>query len=280
MSQRAPMTIDNPDEGQVKLDVSIAGGGNGAAVAGEEIPGRGRDGDATWLLAAVSGEGGERTAIDVIDVLRASASDASTADLGAALKQGYRRLNSTFYQNGMGRQTASAVAMIATGKYATISQVGDGRAYLLRADRLNQITRDAAPAPLKPGKAKEESNATESVRPLLGARERLDSRQPAIYEITLLPGDRVLLCTASVYQEIGDTALSQELTQNGTETAPAMLALVNGPAAVAVAVVSAARERAPIVVAREGQTSPLPLIAAAVVILVLIAAYAIYAFLL
>jgi hypothetical protein len=273
------MTIDDPDEGQVKLDVSVAGGGNGAAVAGEGIPGRSRAGDETWLLAAVSGEGGDRTAVEVVDVLRASVSDAASDDLGAVLKQAYRRLNSTFYQQGMGRQTASAVALVASGKYATIAQVGDGRAYLLRADRLNQITRSSAPTPIKGGKTNNEP-AIDQTKPLLGARERLDSRQPAIYEITLLPGDRVMLCTAAVYQQSDDAALAHELAQGAGEPASMMLSSVNTPAAVAVAVVSAARERAPIPMTSEGQSSPIPLIAAALVILVLIAAYAIYAFLL
>ncbi|CAN5665823.1 hypothetical protein BH09CHL1_BH09CHL1_28600 [soil metagenome] len=279
MSQRAPVQDDSIDEGQVRLAVSVAGGGDDAAVAGELIPGSRRNGDETWLMAAVSGEGGERTSIEVVNVLRSSVSDASTDDVGTVLKQAYRRLNSTFYQQGMGRQTASAVALVANGKYATIAHVGDGRAYLLRAGRLNQITRDIAPAPIKSGKAREESPESDTQKTLLGSRERLDSRQPAVYEITLLPEDRLLLCTASVYRDSDDIAIGQELALNDSATALAALTDGETPSAAVAAIVSAARERAPIVIGSEGQNSPIPLIATALIILILIAVAAAYAFL-
>lgn len=278
MSQRAPVPSESVDEGQVKLAVSVAGGGDGAAVAGELIPGPRRQGDETWLLAAVSGDGGERTAVDVVNVLRSSVSDASTDDIGAVLKSAYRRLNSSFYQQGMGKQTASAVALVANGKYATIAHVGDGRAYLFRAGRLNRITREIAPAPIRGGKARDEQGPAEQPKPLLGARERLDSRQPAIYEITLLADDRVLLCTASVYQSTGEDAITQSIASSDSDSALSLLASDGAPGAAVVAVISAARERAPVVITSEGQTSPVPLIAAAVVILILVIAFAIYTF--
>jgi hypothetical protein len=278
VSQRAPVPADAIDEGQVKLAVRVAGGGGGAAVAGEQIPGPRQRSDEAWLLAAVSGEGGERTAVEVVNLLRSSVADASNNDLGTVLKSAYRRLNSSFYQQGMGKQTASAVALVTSGKYATIAHVGDGRAYLYRAGRLNQITREIAPAPMRSGKARDEQPQAEAPKPLLGARERLDSRQPAIYEITLLPDDRLLLCTASVYQHFGDDAISQEIAAEDPDSAVALLADNASPSAAVVAVVSAARERAPIVITSEGQASPVPLIAAAIVILLLIVAFAIYTF--
>lgn len=279
MSQRAPVAGESIDEGQVRLAVNVAGGGNGAAVAGELIPSPHQSSGETWLLAAVSGEGGERPAVEVVNVLRSSVSDAATDDIGAVLKQAYRRLNSSFYQQGMGRQTASAVALVANGKYATIAHIGDGRAYLLRAGRLNQITRDIAPTPIKSGKAKEESSEPDGAKPLLGTRERLEARQPAVYEITLLPDDRLLLCTASVYRDTEDAAIAAELAFEDSASALASLTEGASPSAAVAAIVSAARERAPIVIGSEGQTSPIPLIAAALIILALIAGAAIYAFL-
>jgi protein phosphatase len=279
VSQRVPVPSESIDEGQVRLAVSVAGGGDGTAVAGEPIPGPHRRGDESWLMAAVSGQGGERTAVEVVNVLRSSVSDASTDDLGAVLKSAYRRLNSSFYQQGMGRQTASAVALVANGKYATIAHVGDGRAYLFRAGRLNQITREVAPAPLRTGKAKnDEAPPVTQPKPLLGARERLDSRQPAIYEITLLPDDRVLLCTATVYESAGEDEISQTIAGADSDAALAQLAGPGTAGAAVVAVISAARERPPIVITSEGQSSLVPLIATAVIILLLIAALAIYNF--
>jgi hypothetical protein len=278
VSQRAPVPADAIDEGQVKLAVRVAGGGSGAAVAGEQIPGPRQRSAEAWLLAAVSGEGGERTAVEVVNVLRSSVADATSDDLGTVLKSAYRRLNSSFYQQGMGKQTASAVALVASGKYATIAHVGDGRAYLYRAGRLNQITRDIAPAPMRTGKARDEQSVADAPKPLLGARERLDSRQPSIYEITLLPDDRLLLCTAGVYQNFDDDAISQEIAAEDPEAAVALLADNVAPSAAVVAVVSAARERAPIMIPAEGPSSMVPLIATAIVILILIVAAAVYTF--
>jgi serine/threonine protein phosphatase PrpC len=278
VSQRADLVPVAPEEGAVRLTVGVAGGGDGSAVAGERLP-IASSTDETWLMAAVAGEGQETTAARVVSDLRNALSQGSLDDAGAAMKQAFRAINSALYQQGMGSQTASAVALITRGKYATIANVGDGRAYLMRAGRLNQVTRDITPTPMKAGKGKNApAEEPKSAAPaLLGSRDRLDSRQPAIYELTLLPEDRVLLCTAAMYRAMDEQALVANLADEDVERSLALLRGASGPSGAVVATVAAARVREPVLVTSEGQTSALPLVAALVVVVLLVVAYIVYA---
>lgn len=227
-------------------------------------------------MAAVTGEGQGETAARVVGDLRNALSQTTLDDAGAAMKQAFRKINSSLYQQGMGDQTASAVALVTRGKYATIANIGDGRAYLMRAGRLNQVTRDITPTPLKSTRGKNApAEEPKAVAPaLLGTRERLDSRQPAIYELTLLPEDRVLLCTAAVHRAMDEQAVLANLAGDDVEQSLALLK--QGPGGAVVATVAAARVREPVLVTSEGQTSALPLVAALVLVVLLIVAYIVY----
>ncbi len=262
----------------MRLNVGIAGGGDGSAVAGERLPSASSTKEDVWFMAAVTGEGQDETAARVVGDLRNALSQTALDDSGAAMKQAFRKINNALYQQGMGNQTASAVALVTRGKYATIANIGDGRAYLMRAGRLNQVTRDITPTPLNSGKGKnapvEEPKPSTPV--LLGTRERLDSRQPAIYELTLLPEDRVLLCTATVHRTMDEQAVLANLAGEDVEQSLALLSQAPGSGGAVVAIVSAARVREPVVVSSEDQSSALPIVAALVVIVLLIAAYIAY----
>jgi serine/threonine protein phosphatase PrpC len=278
VSQRAELVPVSPEEGAVRLNVGIAGGGNGSAVAGERLPSASPTQDEVWFMAAVTGEGQGETAARVVGDLRNALSQTVLDDSGAAMKQAVRKINSALYQQGMGNQTASAVALVTRGKYATIANIGEGRAYLMRAGRLNQVTRDITPTPLKSGKGKdapaEEPKPASPV--LLGTRDRLDSRQPAIYELTLLPEDRVLLCTAAVHRTMDEQAVLANLASEDVEQSLPLLSQAPGSGGAVVAIVSAARVREPVIVTSEDQSSALPIVAALVVIVLLIAAYIVY----
>lgn len=277
VSQRADLVPVAPEEGAVRLTVGVASGGDGSAVAGERLPTPANT-DETWFLAAVTGEGQDDTAARVVSDLRNALSQSTLEDAGAAMKQAFRKINGALYQQGMGNQTASAVALVARGKYATIANIGNGRAYLMRAGRLNQVTRDAAPTPLKSGKAKnapaEPSKIPEPV--FLGSKDRLDSRQPAVYELTLLPEDRLLVCTAAVHKTLDEEALVANLADEDVEQSLTLLRSAPGPNGAVVATVAAARVREPVLVTSEGQTSALPLVAALLLVVFLIVAYIVY----
>lgn len=216
-----------------------AAGNAPAASAIVERLGESDRGD-VWLMAAASGEP-EAAGAEVVAALReALAARASGVDTATAMKQAFRAANDALWSAGAGERAAAAVALYADGKYATIASAGNGRAYLLRAGRLNQITRDAA----------EGGKAGRAGTPV-GAREKLDTRQPGIYEIVLLPEDRLLLATPGVMAAVSDDTISTLLQAGSPGSAAGSLSTGAGALALAVEV-SPARVRTPVPVAAGG----------------------------
>jgi len=239
-----------------------AAGSAPAAAAIVERLGAGERGD-TWLMAASSGEP-EAAGADAVAALRSAlTARAAGVDTATALKQAFRAANDALWKAGAGETAAAAVALYAEGKYATIASAGNGRAYLLRAGRLNQITRDAA----------EGGKAGKAATPI-GAREKLDTRQPGIYEIVLLPDDRLLLATPGVMAVTTDDTITTMLQASAASAAGA---LSTGGGALAVAVeVTPAKVRTPVPVAAGGA---FPTVLVAVIVLVIVAAAVAYALL-
>jgi hypothetical protein len=236
-----------------------AAGAAPAAGAIVERLGDGARGE-TWLMAASSGEPANAGADAVAALRGALSSRAADVDTATALKQAFRATNDALWAAGAGETAVAAVALYADGKYATIASAGNGRAYLLRAGRLNQITRDAADGG-KPGKA-----ATP-----VGAREKLDTRQPGIYEIVLLPEDRLLLATPGVMAATSDDTITAMLQASAASAAGA---LSTGGGALAVAVeVAPAKVRTPVPVAAGGG---FPTVLVAILVLLIVAAAVAY----
>ena len=170
-----------------------------------------------FLLAVADGMGGHergevasKIAIDA--VVEAVGADPGP-DPAQVLKQAFRRANEMIYADGQGAADAMGTTLVAAvlrGKYATIASVGDSRAYLVRANALTQITKDhslvaeqVASGTLSPAAARG-SPQRNILTQALGQRARLDARLPEIFELTLLPQDRLLLCTDGFYDVIDD----------------------------------------------------------------------------
>jgi PPM family protein phosphatase len=164
----------------------------------------------TFLLAVADGMGGhadgEVASRLAIDTLLAAVGNEPGPDAGQLLKQAFRRANEAIYERGaeaggdrpMG---TTLVAALVRGKYATVANVGDSRAYLLRAKGLTQITRDhtlvadeVARGALTPEQARR-SPQRNVLTQALGSQPKLATRLPEIFELTLLPDDRLLLCS-------------------------------------------------------------------------------------
>jgi hypothetical protein len=275
VSHRNDLVPVSPDEGAVKLTVGSQSGGDAVATS-ERLSPASAAGEEIWLLAAVEASGTGATG--VAQALTSDLTGARLEDPGAVLKQLFRKINTNLYQQGMGGSTASAVALVTRGKYATIAQAGDGQVFLMRAGRLNQVTRPAAaPTPVKGGKGKGTADAPEVSLNLLGTRERLDSRQPAIFELTLLPEDRVMVCSGSVANSLDEKSLIAQLAVGNIEQS---LATVNsGAGAAAVALVAAARERQPVLVGEPARSSYVPILAAIAAVLIVIIAVLLYGYL-
>ncbi len=166
--------------------------------------------EAVRLIAVADGMGGyqrgEVASAIAIDTLRKVLVEIDTTDPAAALKQAFRRANQAIFADGIANGApaemgTTLVAGLIRGKYATIANVGDSRAYLVRADRLTQITKDhslveeeVARGALTTDQARRSPHRN-ILTHALGNQERLDGKLPNIFELTLLPEDRLLLCS-------------------------------------------------------------------------------------
>lgn len=228
-----------------------------------------------YLVAVADGMGGHergevasKLAVETLgEVVRAS----SENDLALLLKQAFRRANETIYQDGQRDGESSGmgttlVAAILRGKYVTIANVGDSRAYLLRSNRLNQITRDHSlvneqvlRGKLSAGEARE-SPRRNILMQALGHRPKLDAKMPDIFELVLLDEDRLLLCSDGFYDVVTDDDMASLLASGDASSAALTLvnvAIERGTSDNVSAVVLHV-EAAKAIAARERQAVPVP----------------------
>jgi PPM family protein phosphatase len=186
------------------------------------------------LLAVADGMGGyqrgEVASELAIETVREMFDEDPGADTALLLKQAFRRANERIYQSGRAQgddaMMGTTLVVVAThGKYATIASIGDSRAYLVRANRLNQITKDhtfVAEQVAQGAMTAEEAKGSPHrniVTHGLGHRPKLDSSMPNIFEITLLPEDRILLCTDGFYDVASDEDLLESALSDEPENA-------------------------------------------------------------
>lgn len=216
-----------PAEQQLRMTVAFAtdvGGrpGNEDAVLVTPLPALG-SGDAGldpgYLLAVADGMGGyqrgEVASTMAIEAVTEMFGEDPGGDTALLLKQAFRRANDKIYQNGQGASPAemmgtTLVVAVNRGKYATIASIGDSRAYLMRAGRMTQITKDhslvadqVAQGSLTEQEARESPHRN-ILTHALGHRPKLDPKMPNIFEITLLPEDRMLLCTDGFFDVLSN----------------------------------------------------------------------------
>jgi PPM family protein phosphatase len=193
-----------------------------------------------YLLAIADGMGGhqrgEVASHLAVETIRDMFNDDPGADAALLLKQAFRRANERIYENGhaLGENSMMGTTLVVAatrGKYATIASIGDSRAYLIRANRVTQITQDhslvaeqVAQGAMSAEEARESPHRNILIH-ALGHRAKLDPRMPSVFEITLLPEDRLLLCTDGFYDVASDEDLLR-VTQ-GDDPQNAAQALVN-----------------------------------------------------
>ena len=198
-----------------------------------------------FLLIVADGMGGE-PAGDVAsriaaDTLRDTLSVMPQGDLGQALKQAYRKANDAIIEAGHAEPSYAGMGTTLTsallhGRYATVANVGDSRAYLLRGAGLTQVTQDhtLVQEEAAKGRITAEAARRDPRRNILthsvGSAEKLDSKLPNIFELTLLPGDRLLLCSDGLHDVLDEVDMQR-------------LLLAEDPAVAARSLVALAKER-------------------------------------
>ncbi len=180
---------------------------------------------------------GEVASQMAVETVREMFEEDPAGDTVPLLKQAFRRANERIYSNGQGgsppQMMGTTLVVAATrGKYATIASIGDSRAYLVRAGKLNAITRDhslvADQVELGQITAEEarESPHRNILTHALGHKAKLDVKMPSVFELTLLPEDRLFLCTDGFYDVVSeDDMLAALLASPPAEAAPALVEL-------------------------------------------------------
>ena len=226
-----PNAVDTPEE-TLRLAVSAvtdtAGRDENQDVAAALAIGETTSGGASesFLLVVADGMGGH-PAGDVasqmaMNTLIEAFPTLPDGDLGLALKQAYRRANEAVFQAGQDEPAHAGMGTTLTtallhGKYATVANVGDSRAYLLRGNALTQVTRDhtvvaeeVAQGRLSVDAARRDPRRNRLTH-VIGTHPRLESKLPDVFELTLLPGDRLLLCSDGLYDVLDDGDLRRAL---------------------------------------------------------------------
>jgi serine/threonine protein phosphatase PrpC len=115
---------------------------------------------------------------------------------------------------GMGTTWTSIYVV---GSNAIIVQIGDSRAYLLRKSDLKQITHDqtVAQALIDSGVPPEDTTRVRHILTnCLGGREKVAS--PSIGHLALQDGDRLLLCTDGLTDEVTDSEMAALLSRRSS----------------------------------------------------------------
>jgi protein phosphatase len=190
------------------------------------------DGTNAWLLAVADGmgghEGGEVASRLAIETLGTHFSGGVPQDIALELKRAYREANERVWAEGgsgsVGHMGTTLVAAVVNGAYLTVANVGDSRAYLIRGSQVLQVTQDHSLVAEQVEKgelaagSERQSPQRNVLTAAIGTTERLDRKLPAIYELTLLPEDRLLLCSDGFYDVIEQREYAAQLAGDNPET--------------------------------------------------------------
>lgn len=183
------------------------------------------------IIAVADGMGGhdrgEVAARIAIDTLLTRFAEADTDDPVLLLKQAYRTANQAIYDDGSAKgehnlMGTTLVTAVIRGEDLTVGNVGDSRAYLARAGRLNQVTADHSlvAEQVRMGAMTEDeargSTHKNIITRAIGHRERVEVD---IFEIKLLPEDRLLLSSDGIHDVLDESEMIEVLTSNEPQEA-------------------------------------------------------------
>ncbi len=188
--------------------------------------------DDAWLLAVADGmgghEGGEIASRMAIESLGARFSGDLPDDIALELKRAYREANDRIWAEGgtdaIGHMGTTLVSAVVNGAYLTVANVGDSRAYLIRGTQVLQLTKDHSlvAEQVEHGELAAGSERQSPQRNVLtaavGTTERLDRKLPEVFEVTLLPEDRLLLCSDGFYDVIEQREYAAQLAGDDPDT--------------------------------------------------------------
>jgi PPM family protein phosphatase len=203
----------------------------GSVVFGEESP---------LLLAVSDGMGGEAAgevasalALDSLRTTVAHLLLTTTPDV--ALRAGFDYANRAVVEaatSGRAGMGATLTAALVTRHEAHVSTVGDSRAYVMRAGRFVQLTRDQSYVQLLLDSGqlrRDEVNAFPLRNVILQAIGRAPALAVVVHRLELRRGDRLLLCSDGLSGELRDDEIAALIAQDQApdKTCEALVAAAN-----------------------------------------------------
>jgi serine/threonine protein phosphatase PrpC len=122
-------------------------------------------------------------------------------------------------RQGMG---ATLTAVVIVDGIAWIAEVGDSRAYLLRDRKLHLLTRDQSYVQMLVdigALSEEQAKDSPQKNVILQAVGTAPDLRVALGQLSLRRGDRLLLCSDGLSNELDDAELADVLTRNGPDVA-------------------------------------------------------------
>ena len=173
-----------------------------------------------WLCAVADGMGGHvrgdiasATVIDAIRSFDVASGDPAlmTATLGAAVREANDRLAARVQaEPGLASMGSTLTAMFWSGSNLVVGNIGDSRAYRLRAGVLRQLTEDHVTSKLVANPMPPEIGDY-----LVRFLDRRPGWSPDLTPRTVLPGDRYLICSDGLSGVLSADRIREVLTGIG-----------------------------------------------------------------
>jgi protein phosphatase len=171
------------------------------------------------LIAVADGVGGEAggdvastAAIEALARTFAAPSyrESARTALGEAVQRANTAVLAASKGEGLARAATTLVAAAIRGRQAVVANLGDSRAYLIRAQVIRQITADHS------------GDATSSITRFLGDPRGV---QPDIFVETLQVADRLVLCSDGLTRHVTDEEIASAMARGPGDAADQLVAL-------------------------------------------------------
>jgi serine/threonine protein phosphatase PrpC len=178
-----------------------------------------RDYAGVTLIAVADGVGGEAggdvASTAAIEALAKTFSppsfrESARSALGDAVQQANAAVLKASTDERVRRAATTLVAAAIRGREAAVANLGDSRAYLVRGGTIRQLTTDHS------------GDAASSITRFLGDRRGV---QPDIFVETLLPADRLVLCSDGLTRHVSDGEIASSMSDDPGRAADALVAL-------------------------------------------------------